>query len=180
MLCKAGTQISIHTPAKGVTVIISVWTVPFPFQSTLPRREWQNPQKYPHTRQEFQSTLPRREWQPRRRIQALFWYFNPHSREGSDKWNCSDWNYYRNFNPHSREGSDIQSGWFGLLQKHFNPHSREGSDLLRFAIRFPSASISIHTPAKGVTQQGRVRKTRRRFQSTLPRREWRDKCGQGK
>ena len=34
------TEISIHTPAKGVTIIpISFWDDGKPFQSTLPRRE---------------------------------------------------------------------------------------------------------------------------------------------
>ena len=55
-----------------------------------------------------------------------------------------------NFNPHSREGSDKKLGRYHRLAVHFNPHSREGSDkfLMIFMI---DCSISIHTPAKGVT-----------------------------
>ena len=79
-------DISIHTPTKGVT---RPKTHPLgtliKFQSTLPRREW-------HFRSipvfflfGFQSTLPRREWPL---LTPLFlhilFYFNPHSHEGSD------------------------------------------------------------------------------------------------
>ncbi len=66
-------NISIHTPAKGVTayrVHIISW---HSFQSTLPRREWLKLRLIMLTSLKFQSTLPRREW-----------HFNPHSREGSD------------------------------------------------------------------------------------------------
>ena len=55
------------------------------------------------------------------------------------------------FNPHSREGSDPKEGgvvgWF----TDFNPHSREGSDASPNIIDTSAASISIHTPARGVT-----------------------------
>ena len=55
--------------------------------------------------------------------------FNPHSRKGSDKRNHMPVEKERNFNPHSRKGSDIVLPCFGILPV-----------------------ISIHTPARGVTQ----------------------------
>ena len=55
------------------------------------------------------------------------------------------------FNPHSREGSDQSEQQWGSRQKNFNPHSREGSDKY-MAQGVGVGFISIHTPAKGVTQ----------------------------
>ena len=40
----------------------------------------------------------------------------------------------------------------------FNPHSREGRDKTRGCPTIGSAVISIHTPAKGVTQQDKTNK----------------------
>ena len=58
-----GGRISIHAPAKGATKILTLWTIPFIFQSTLPRRE----------RQTSGASIQH------------FWNFNPRSREGSDR-----------------------------------------------------------------------------------------------
>ena len=59
---------------------------------------------------------------------------------------------HRYFNPHSREGSDEQD-YLPNTQKteNFNPHSREGSDEKEKLAMSKLESISIHTPAKGVT-----------------------------
>ncbi len=77
--------------------------------------------------------------------------FNPHSREGSDY--LEPWKEKRvsDFNPHSREGSDNLTRRIRSCLRNFNPHSREGSDGITddWAV---FRSISIHTPAKGVTQ----------------------------
>ena len=103
--CSKG--ISIHTPAKGVTSSSATSNLSLIFQSTLPRREWPWTFNRKRLKRGFQSTLPRREWQGRgcksgadRRFQSTLprreWryltirifcrcYFNPHSREGSDK-----------------------------------------------------------------------------------------------
>ncbi len=55
------------------------------------------------------------------------------------------------FNPHSRKGSDI--GNTGHLSNfwNFNPHSRKGSDGVVYYNNEVMTSISIHTPARGVT-----------------------------
>ena len=145
------------------------------------------------------------------------WDFNPHSREGSDcgkgriRWaKC-------HFNPHSREGSDFYFFCHFFTSPYFNPHSREGSDrsycgCKSFCLQFQSTLprrewqcfylfrcwffsisihtpakgvtvdcmikdrcpvISIHTPAKGVTLDNAYKLVEIIFQSTLPRREWR-------
>ena len=81
--------------------------------------------------------------------------FNPHSHAGSDLNRmclpiCS-----LNFNPHSHAGSDQKPQVLQLNGKHFNPHSHAGSDHLH-----------------PVRHTGYVK-----FQSTLPRREWRSLRG---
>ena len=55
---------------------------------------------------------------------------------------------------------------------YFNPHSREGSDT-GVEEKLEGYAISIHTPAKGVTCMETIGSSIPRFQSTLPRREWR-------
>ena len=102
------------------------------FQSTLPRRERPYPLRVPRPFGAFQSTLPRRE----RRIvpirsRIFCFYFNPRSREGSDKFEGVEWVESVNFNPRSREGSDELMKEFDELEK-----------------------ISIHAPAKGATLRG--------------------------
>ena len=120
------------------------------FQSTLPRRERPYTLSILHRLLQFQSTLPRRE----RLLPILFsfasHYFNPRSREGSDRFNSSCSPFYYNFNPRSREGSDDNFYSNNLLQIYFNPRSREGSDQQLLQLR-QGFVISIHAPAKGAT-----------------------------
>ena len=122
--------ISIHAPAKGATQHEIAATGSF---------------------LKFQSTLPRRERQKRQPEKLPLVYFNPRSREGSDRKNhefylsgtkfqstlprrerlnvlafCA---LFGNFNPRSREGSDYLIIFQSYLCRHFNPRSREGSDL---------------------------------------------------
>ena len=81
-----GNKISIHAPAKGATIHTAT-------QSAV---TW-----------EFQSTLPRRERQQPNPIIVFIEDFNPRSREGSDlliKYSVLN---SMDFNPRSREGSDL-------------------------------------------------------------------------
>ena len=113
----SASNISIHTPTKGVTYYPNVpETFDFVFQSTLPRREWLCILSIAGISKLFQSTLPRREWQvmvlqlsrrPRISIHTptkgvtliidllspLTFDFNPHSHEGSDCWSFH-WYWY--------------------------------------------------------------------------------------
>ncbi len=78
-------EISIHAPARGATQGSCVRVRNYKFQSTLPRGE-------------------RLLYPPKVSVPP---YFNPRSREGSDR---IRWPYlltHQNFNPRSREGSDI-------------------------------------------------------------------------
>ena len=85
-------------------------------------------------------------------LSYLFLYFNPHSREGSDKYELSEVSLHKeHFNPHSREGSDCTLLGYQTSTSYFNPHSREGSDGTPHTDNWGCRIISIHTPAKGVT-----------------------------
>ena len=76
----------------------------------------------------FQSTLPRRERQEKVTYHKWDGYFNPRSREGSDKVEAELAKENNYFNPRSREGSD-----------------RDGVS------KVTVGNISIHAPAKGAT-----------------------------
>ena len=60
----------------------------------------------------------------------------------------------KNFNPHSRKGSDNDRHALVIVRHDFNPHSRKGSDSDLLANYFANKAISIHTPARGVTDSG--------------------------
>ena len=57
-------KVSIHTPTKGVTRILSLTLLLSRFQSTHPRRVWLTYGYSPRYAELFQSTHPRRVWQP--------------------------------------------------------------------------------------------------------------------
>ena len=146
----------------------------------------------------FQSTLPRRERRPANgRFRCAPPHFNPRSREGSDSTLCGG-NLFLicisihapakgatsdassgaigrcYFNPRSREGSDQAAAKESRGGGNFNPRSREGSDVGRCNLERLTA-ISIHAPAKGATYFDYLKVSVRIFQSTLPRRERRER-----
>ena len=84
-------QVSIHTPTQGVTILILSICLIFVFQSTHPRRVWQDARWcYTHFL-EFQSTHPRRVW-PYKIIQRCKWNsFNPHTHAGCDILRLKQW-----------------------------------------------------------------------------------------
>ena len=75
-------------------------------------------------------------------------------------------NHPPNFNPHSREGSDHICAKILHRSANFNPHSREGSDGKRNLCR-PYDTISIHTPAKGVTGTLDKKRVNKEFEEEL-------------
>ena len=123
--------ISIHAPTKGATVPIAYhFLFIYVFQSTLPRRERPISAIFEMSFDSFQSTLPREERHyrlcnrpygskisihaPARgataeaiRIRGSGQYFNPRSRERSDKSFHFMLFVLCNFNPRSRERSDL-------------------------------------------------------------------------
>ena len=122
-------EISIHTPAMGVTLFISGICLQYAFQSTLPQWEWpffhlQNAQKLMisiHTPAMGVTYIEHI-------IKYRFEHFNPHSRNGSDYIYMHPFVCGNHFNPHSRNGSDLFNSFYPSQYYHFNPHSRNGSD----------------------------------------------------
>ena len=94
-------------------------------------------------------------------------YFNPRSREGSDRRLILRLPKPGDFNPRSREGSDLLRDLQQSGQCNFNPRSREGSDIRVVVVRV-EAPISIHAPVKGATTMQVEDEAGMLFQSTLP------------
>ena len=163
--------ISIHTPARGVTRLQMRLEVINDISIHTPARG---------VTQTKTPTIVNKK------------YFNPHSRKGSDifcRWCFISVGY---FNPHSRKGSDLYPSKVSTVLLYFNPHSRKGSDLsfhiwpvpLNISIHTPARgvtdtaihsvqtkAISIHTPARGVTKTVSMCRRKILFQSTLPQGE---------
>ena len=125
-------------------------TTPFKFQSTLPRRERQSLHAIVKVDAKFQSTLPRRE----RRCWAFLSrkmqkYFNPRSREGSDR---------------EQEAALFQMFEFqSTLPRRERP---EAYDYRQFLIEFQSTLPRRERRFSNIFFLFQLR-----FQSTLPRRE---------
>ena len=150
-------------------------TTPFKFQSTLPRRERQSLHAIVKVDAKFQSTLPRRE----RRCWAFLSrkmqkYFNPRSREGSDREQEAALFQMFEFQSTLPRRERRFSNIFFLFQLRFQStlprRERLNTVLVNFStIRFQSTlprrerliltvkiritkPISIHAPAKGATK----------------------------
>ena len=100
-------EISIHTPARGVTDIPYVAAYLYDISIHTPARGVTKT----HTLR-----------------QGSCGNFNPHSRKGSDNSFKKFCHFFKNFNPHSRKGSDNGTYCKMDLRTYFNPHSRKGSD----------------------------------------------------
>ena len=166
--------ISIHTPAKGVTKMAVGNSLTARFQSTLPRREWRllsiflssylpisihtpakgvtEPSKDTETKTEISIHTPAKGVTlPYSKMQA-FSVISIHT-PAKGVTNRTWWrNHSQKISIHTpAKGVTKAKKAIQEQQDHFNPHSREGSD--------------VDIPVK-ITRLDR-------FQSTLPRREWR-------
>ena len=141
-------KISIHAPARGATCCMDEFKNKFEFQSTLPRGE-------------------------RRRVSAgksARNYFNPRSREGSDRIPRRKDKRRLHFNPRSREGSDLFT-IRRILITSFQSTLPRGERRELLTNDKLSEAISIHAPARGATLRRLHPEKRHLFQSTLPRGE---------
>ena len=142
---------------------------------------------------EFQSTLPRRERQSTDHIVSDILYFNPRSREGSDRHPSISHPVHPGISIHAPakgatvEKKDIMRAFVfqstlprrerlcsnrsKFQTSDFNPRSREGSDVIARSAYCEDWNISIHAPAKGATDATLEYVKTAKFQSTLPRRE---------
>ena len=123
------------------------------FQSTLPRREWRRLLLYSRHNDLISIHTPT-QGVTIRFISARYWflYFNPHSHAGSDVYRRRSRRRAATISIHTpTQGVTFFPRFLDLLIQYFNPHSHAGSD---------EKDISLQN-------------LQDRFQSTLPRREWR-------
>ena len=124
------TGISIHTPARGVTLIDHLDTAVFFISIHTPARGVTHGSKG---------------------SVVADYYFNPHSRTGSDGLDMACQCSYENFNPHSRTGSDSVIDMIPLyLSISIHTPARGVTPSITTSYS-GSIQISIHTPARGVT-----------------------------
>ena len=101
-------NVSIHTPTKGVTILLIHPLAVILFQSTHPRRVWQPCQLHRGAACcVFQSTHPRRVWLSKCFKTVCNRCFNPHTHEGCDLFVPRDITRWCCFNPHTHEGCDL-------------------------------------------------------------------------
>ena len=99
----------------------------------------------------FQSTLPRRERQHPPFCKSKRGSISIHApAKGATIFKIIKNTDCFYFNPRSREGSDRGRQRLSIKLYNFNPRSREGSDKI-FGKVFLRFKISIHAPAKGAT-----------------------------
>ena len=188
------------------------------FQSTLPRREWHDLEVLENSEYLFQSTLPRREWQcihdkfiklcmisihtPTQGVTIYLsdmercgWYFNPHSHAGSDTAMLASERTSGQFQSTlpRREWHTLkeaaQSGWAISIHtptqgvtictavdldwaRNFNPHSHAGSDSAIQMYSWRNIKFQSTLPRREWRSKSRGMMQTTLFQSTLPRREW--------
>ena len=148
-------------------------TARFLFQSTLPRGERLTSSICCQKQIRFQSTLPRGERRSACVGCCVTVEISIHApARGATRWHTRCKKSFSYFNPRSREGSDKLSVLVQpVVIDYFNPRSREGSDRLSITSSTLTKSISIHAPARGATAVPQGSKSISKFQSTLPRGE---------
>ena len=165
--------ISIHAPAKGATVpSTKSFADGSKFQSTLPRRERRLQCGMLCSCYLFQSTLPRRE---RLLVTSLHQKVEIISTHAPAKGATGpDWLYSAGYpiSIHAPAKGATTSVQHAVLVLPISIHApTKGATVVQDFCKIP-AQISIHAPAKGATfDRLRAACFRRRFQSTLPRRE---------
>ena len=90
-------EISIHTPARGVTKIVGRPFLGISISIHTPARGVTLQPSFLFYCLSFQSTLPQGEWQPQRLIPGKDIDFNPHSRKGSDATDPSRYEVLKQF-----------------------------------------------------------------------------------
>ena len=140
--------VSIHAPARGATSGIEETAAMYDVSIHAPARGATVEGREQRIWKMFQSTRPRgaRRLVSMQRLQRTH-CFNPRAREGRDIINCSRPALNLCFNPRAREGRD---------------GTPETTDI--------KASVSIHAPARGATDNGRKRSQARRVSIHAPAR----------
>ena len=163
--------VSIHTPTQGVTRTIcylNTWSM---FQSTHPRRVWQDYSGllgFPH---KFQSTHPRRVWHGKVLFTQAESGFNPHTHAGCDHVDYDGETPLGLFQSTHPRRVWLKGAGISTLTASFNPHTHAGCDSCKIS-HIRHRQVSIHTPTQGVTNRLQTALDYVQFQSTHPRRVW--------
>ena len=128
ILCTINNNFNPHSRKGSDELPVLILPRILKFQSTLPQGEWRHLSLSDDFLYLFQSTLPQGEWQSKNIQIGIVKRFQSTLPQG-------EWLHYIETWPHDT---------------NFNPHSRKGSDP-PLLIHCYSISISIHTPARGVT-----------------------------
>ena len=133
-------------PAETLTFVS--WMI---FQSTLPQGEWRKGGRYMYNDKIFQSTLPQGEWLFVTSSTSHFCQFQSTLPQGEWPFHHITFLYDSDFNPHSRKGSDDKQLWIYTGYTYISIHTPA-----RGVTEIPdndgmTQNISIHTPARGVT-----------------------------
>ena len=99
--------------------------------------------------------------------------FNPHTHEGCDRRSGWMWLGQSRFNPHTHEGCDHTYEQVVTAEKSFNPHTHEGCDCTAMHRSGNEPSFNPHTH-EGCDLMDRQYGKPQQFQSTHPRRVWRN------
>ena len=170
---KAEIGISIHTPARGVTWLVYTTCCDTVYFNPHSRKGSDTNQNAYYRQQEiFQSTLPQGEWLLCPLKLRYIFYFNPHSRKGSDLITPQFLQLSAIFQSTLPQGEWQTFLNVDMLVISFQSTLPQGEWLASFAFILNAVIISIHTPARGVTQAQAQHPIKAKFQSTLPQGEW--------
>ncbi len=97
-------------------------------------------------------------------------YFNPRSREGSDKYCRKEFTEY-DISIHAPAKGATLPAYSGGIGKGISIHAPAKGATFSLRNNFRGWNISIHAPAKGATKGLDITNLKLQFQSTLPRRE---------
>ena len=122
-------EISIHASAKGATTSVRHAVLVLPISIHAPAKGATTRYKSaPKSRNYFNPRSREGSDRPRLAIFCRIPHFNPRSREGSDDFSAACCARVTYFNPRSHEGSDSGARFLQNSCTNFNPRSREGSD----------------------------------------------------
>ena len=143
-------SISIHAPASGATLEVVEVVRRRVFQSTLPRVERLQAELQRAGYSAFQSTLPRVERQEMVKSEGIGAYFNPRSREWSDK---GTQHIHKSFkiSIHAPASGATSESLYESDPIKISIHAPASGATVKRVIDSQSMLISIHAPASGAT-----------------------------
>jgi len=142
----AGSDVSIHAPARGATLVLLLLAVSVLFQSTRPHgaRPWHRPLRV--HRAQFQSTRPHGARRPIKARPYRVECFNPRARTGRDAASGCTSSAGISFNPRARTGRDRRGHRDEQEREGFNPRARTGRDLFAMTLAASGCTFQSTRP----------------------------------